>query len=496
MSEQTAESDVSEVTALAEELTFMLVELEFDALFEVEQRGSLVSVGARCASPLSMRLEPREGQIFVYFRCRSTSSSWVGERTDVHDLFSVYLACRLAATGIASCRLIDDPHPAVDIPGEVYARYVVPVQPSRGWYPNDEAGYEKLGELLELLQAVESELHSLDGPCLMPVGSCAMEGRQLQAWGTAASEAFGLGNASMLLRDRHRPDWRYLRTEEDDISLVSSMRFGELLIAHAQGDVDENPGVAARLVRRGSLQNSWQTVDLERAINGLEQLTGQRPVDVLTIPLEDGLVVTTGEFTMSLVADTGRESFQREVDAVLRQHDSFHSWARPDQKFEWIAPISAARFEQMAYDLLSAMPGVCRVRSVGSTNDRDGGRDLLVDYASPMTPEEVAQVGPGEDRSLLVLRRIIVQCKTRRDPTKPVNKASVPDIRDTLEQYNADGYWLFVSSHITSQLIDHLEALQRKYPQVDWWTRIEIEELLRQNPRVAQKYSDVVRSNH
>lgn len=140
--------------------------------------------------------------------------------------------------------------------------------------------------------------------------------------------------------------------------------------------------MSGRLVRRGALQNSWKDEDLANASRVLGDLNLQESADVLAIPLEDCLIVTSGPHTCVLRTDAGKDAYTREVETTLRQHDSFLTWARPAVEFEWATPVDPMRFEQLTYDLLSAEPNVRRVRFVGSTNDPDDGRDLLVDMVT------------------------------------------------------------------------------------------------------------------
>lgn len=187
---------------------------------------------------------------------------------------------------------------------------------------------------------------------------------------------------------------------------------------------------------------------------------------------------------------TGKVTYGEEVEKTIRQQDSFLAWARPASVFEWVSAVDPARFEQLTYDLLSAEPYARRVRFVGATNDPDAGRDLIVDMVAPLTKGEI-EAGEAQNGNLLVPRRVLVQCKTKRDPKKGIGKSDVLDIRDTIERHDADGYWLFASPHITAALIEHLEVLGRKH-YVNWWTRREIEEALRRSPRLIDAYGDIV----
>ena len=144
--------------------------------------------------------------------------------------------------------------------------------------------------------------------------------------------------------------------------------------------------------------------------------------------------------------------------------------------FKWRYPVNPGRFEELISDLLETEVMIQRVRLVGKSNNADGGRDLLI-YKKYMQSE-------GKYGTAL----IIGQCKAYE---KSVNKSHVRDIRDTLDYYNANGFFLAVTSGITTQLIDHLCKLQESRD-VDWWTEREIFKKLRQNSYVVARYLDIL----
>lgn len=485
-------SDDTPAIDLFEYLTSVISNLQL----EISRSGDRFLIRVPCSSPLGLRLEPLDGQVFAYFQCRSTSWHWPGERTDVHDLFSVYLAARLAAAGLASCSLLDEPHPASHVPGELYARYIVPMQPNRGWYTDDSNGREQLVALINALCDVEGELHSLGGPCnTAEEMKFSVDDDALTTWGSDIAEAFELDGDNEkyepILYVRANPNWMYYRTATGDRSVAKSWELGLLIGTSVREEAEERQGESGLLIRRGVLENSWKHDDMVYLKSVLADLNYNDSVDVSVIPLEDCLVVASGPHLCMLRADTGKEAYLQEVEKTLRQQDSFLAWARPAIAFGWVTPIDPKRFEQLTYDLLSAEPNVRRVRFVGSTNNADGGRDLLVDMMTPLTRKEI-EAGGAQGGNLLVPRRVLVQCKTKRDPNKSIGKSDVLDIRDTIERYEADGYWLFSSSLITAQLVEHLEVLNRRFPYVDWWTRIEIEEALRRSPRLIETHNDTV----
>ena len=105
---------------------------------------------------------------------------------------------------------------------------------------------------------------------------------------------------------------------------------------------------------------------------------------------------------------------------------------------------------------------------MGDCNNADGGRDILL-----FKPDNTLT---------------ICQCKAYQ---KNIGKHNVTDIRDTLDHYGANGFFLSVSEGITTHLIDHLCVLKQKYS-VDWWSKREIFSLLRQHPHIADSYTDIL----
>jgi len=144
--------------------------------------------------------------------------------------------------------------------------------------------------------------------------------------------------------------------------------------------------------------------------------------------------------------------------------------------FTWRYPVNPGRFEELIADLLETEIMIQGVRLVGKSNNADGGRDLLI-YKRYMQ-------NTGAYGTILILG----QCKAYE---KSVSKSHVRDIRDTIENYNANGFFLATTSVITAQLVDHLCKMKEKID-VDWWTEREIFKKLRQHSNIADRYLDII----
>lgn len=166
----------------------------------------------------------------------------------------------------------------------------------------------------------------------------------------------------------------------------------------------------------------------------------------------------------------------QERDKIYDRQTYENSILHFSRTFKWKYPIDPRKFENMIADLIETEPLVDSVRLVGNTNQSDGGRDLLI-FKRQMNEFQ-------HYTSIL----IVGQCKAYQ---KTVNKSHVQDIRDMLEYYGAEGFFLAVSSIVSSPLVDHLCKLKEIYD-VDWWTEREIFKKLRQHPSIANSYEDII----
>lgn len=167
---------------------------------------------------------------------------------------------------------------------------------------------------------------------------------------------------------------------------------------------------------------------------------------------------------------------EREKEKMLQRQSVENRILHLNRTFKWKYPVNSGRFEELVADLLETDIRIDRVRLVGKSNNPDGGRDLII--------YKLRRDNEGK----YIQKLIIGQCKAYK---KSVNKSHILDIRDTLEHYNAEGFFVAVTSSITAPLIDHLCKLKEK-KDVDWWTEREIFKKLRQNSYILDKYLDII----
>jgi hypothetical protein len=129
------------------------------------------------------------------------------------------------------------------------------------------------------------------------------------------------------------------------------------------------------------------------------------------------------------------------------------------------------------------------VQPAGPPNERDQGRDLVVNWFTPPGLGQRVAPAEAESASRSMTRKILVQVKTR---SKTVGKADVRDVRDTLDRHNADGFLLVAHPGWSNDLFNYLEGLAEKGLWISIWGPLQLEERLRRRPLVAHRFTDLV----
>jgi hypothetical protein len=459
---------------------------------KIERREAGVMIGVE-GQILRARLDYLDSaRAFVWFIIRTTSWDFGGERTDLHDLLSLTLAALLTATGGASCQLIDEVNPA-GIPGledEIYARLLVPRQ--RG--PVVELGRpEPLRQLLGVAWSMEAMMWRYlhlpeDCPCgkadeaaLLPA-EVAWEERVLRALRRSPSPR-------NFVSRRKWPEWQYLHVPRSAVTVAFAPQLATLLAA---ADVSQPRSAEltaeGQFVRAGDIGSLVAPSVLRRARHVLRQLRDlDDDEEPHLFPLEDRVVASGRRHLIALPADSGWAAFRSGCEQMQQRTRRQLAFFGVDRSFVWASPTPAGRFEEMVGELLERSGQVVWIRQVGATTERDRGRDFVAEWVTATSAEELPQgVSPQ------VRIDVVVQCKA---VGRAVNVSDVPAIIELVEEHQAHGYFLAVSTRLTAPLVDRLTALRqrKRFEVVDWWGRTEIERELRGAPDLLARFADVVR---
>lgn len=149
------------------------------------------------------------------------------------------------------------------------------------------------------------------------------------------------------------------------------------------------------------------------------------------------------------------------------------------ENLEW-GCVGADQFEHLCYDILLRCDRFdsSRMRKLGRTRSRDGGRDIEVwTRGTPGRPPQ----------------KWIYQCKYSSDHRRSISGSNVA-ITDVIDQYTADGFGIMTNVVIDATLYDKMDAIQTSRSkrgltcEIDSWSVLEIERFLATNQDIAKRY--------
>jgi Restriction endonuclease len=434
--------------------------------------------------------ETESSTLMVAIWVRSSSNDWPGERTDLNELFAVMISFALHSRGVSTEHIVVG-HPVVDLPGEVYATYLVPRQPYPTGFPTAEQGLSEVEELI-----VHVSLTPRLGAFVLE--RCGWDGRSEgaatqslskteAAWLALIEGELGIDHEQVTFNARSRPDWTYARTDRG-LSIYRSKELASGLAAwlgHATAARYDGPtGV---VLRRDGLLNFVDRRDLDLCRRLLGRVDTASEADLSILAIDNRVMVLANEHVVLVSADASRSAAAAERERIARRHASEHALLFENARVHWSDRVPGDRFEELVKHVLEQEPGVRRVRFAGGTNEQDGGRDLLVEWDTPLLPIEL---DPDSPAAAYRTRRVVVQCKS---DIGAVGIRRVSGVGDTLSQYEADGYLLVVRSRLTRPLVDRLDqrrASGRAW--IEWWAADELERRLLAHRHVAAAFKDLV----
>ena len=171
----------------------------------------------RPGSPIKMGLETTvEGTVLPYFYVRTSSWNWPGERTDLNDIISTIFAAVIRSDLTACCRFLEVANSFSGVPGELYARYLVPEQPfATGYLADDDSLHNSLRSLISGSFVAEEFVGMLLRACGadQPYTEGAYKARDadLNAWAERIQHILGGRDSRAVYNLRMQPNWWYYR---------------------------------------------------------------------------------------------------------------------------------------------------------------------------------------------------------------------------------------------------------------------------------------------
>jgi hypothetical protein len=421
----------------------------------------------------------------------------LGDRSDYHDLLSLVWAAVLRSMNLASVRLVDIPHPAVE--GELYGRYVLfDRQPPATYISLQEPNYDLIADVLVASQRAAFFFSLLFGALGGDHESEGFDFEAGHAWAATVARQLSLNpdHLDTLNNKRLHPTWSYYRRNDRGIVAFNL----ELPLTRVLPDdiIQVRPAIlesiGGQIVDSGAIKN----VIPEEALRVLLRLTGAYSnrsessatglwLDRSTVllPIESHLICVTNGGIMSLESDCGYRAFLQERDALLRRHQTESRILFSSATFAWHEPLDDELFERLILDLLNREPGVTWARKVGQASASDAGRDVIAEWYLGPAPWQEAKKENALER-----KRIVVQCKGFKTS---INLSKLSDISTIVDFHNAQGYLLVAYPTVTPQVVDYMNSVPaRRNFWADWWTQAEIEDRLRANLDIAERYPDLL----
>jgi hypothetical protein len=467
------------------------IENEFDWDVKAHETNITIYTGF---SGLQITIEVVNDSPKIYFYERTTSWQYDGERSDLHDVISTLLSVFLKLNFDISCALYDVPHPAIETSCEIYARYIIPQQLNSWFNELNENARNKVIELLVGVHAFEMIFWRMVGcPCedcrkeLNPPYEYSYEFDD--NWDQTVQVSLGSKSKQLSLSSRYLPTWNYYKNYSSHISVVKSSMlctFLKLQSKEKLKSVKTISGLNGDLLITDNCSNFTSQKIKKKIYSILKTLDNLEEKNIPIIQLENISVAIGSEHLLFIESLGGLYKFNEEKELVRQRQISENEWLFKPTNLTWAKNIDGGKFEELIKDLLEREPDVTWIRKVSHTNEQDGGRDLIAEWRTSPLPDEKLE----ESKNPYKTRRIIVQCKTSN---KGIGKSEVNDIRDTIEHFGYDGYFLAVSSYTKRNLTDALDKLKigGKF-WINWWTRDEIEKRLVIHKDLIAKYPTIL----
>lgn len=438
--------------------------------------------------PIQFSLNENQKKSFEAFCGYVSTDGWQydGDRTDVHDIYSLCWAAFMRTAGIASSWLIDED--GFCGPHEMDARLMIFHPHSRPMVNSD--AFEKARESLNAWSAFG--YHLLDAvfewekPRELPINFVNIydDEKTYVDWIAPVQNLLRKPRDYTIIK-REDPNWEYFSVLQRGISIVRIPRIRMRALKFVLSTYRPLccSGEHAYLIFANGIANGIPFNAIKKGLILLDK-TGDDCVEPLIVPIESHCLLLGDDTLIAIRENCGREVYDAERSLFEKRRALENQVFFADSHIEWNNVTDPGQFEDMCVDLLICEPGVYRAKQVGNVNDRDGGRDILIDWAIPSEHT-------NQSNQKVNVKRFLAQVKTRG---RTIGKNDVRDIRDTLERHNAHGFLLIAHPRISSALVDYLEDLRlRKKFKIDWWEKRDLETRLRRHPDIARRYPKLIK---
>lgn len=434
---------------------------------------------------LTLFLNLEEDKVSFYFLVRTHDVIYNGDRSDIHIIISMMLASFLKIRTKISCSIFDIAHPVID--DEIWGRYIYPEQ-------YQDSSTNNLAFIENLIQNLFEWRHIFWSLIGCPCEEC-MNNENLTNDRDYNLEQNLVDYTETVSRynsgRRSRPSYSMVYDIDNDITIIKSESLIDylkkiMLLSNYTPQIIT--GINGDIIIDSSIYN-FSNYEAVKEIENVYKIISNNENDEINnfIVIENFIINIKKEYIIAKSISSGIDSFKEEKELIRIRHNSEASILFPIPIFEWIKDPCPSQFELLIKTLLERDVKVKRVRIAAPTNQGDKGRDLIIDWEI-VNKNQVFNAGIPPTQ----IFKIVGQCKASNGS---IGKSKVPDIRDTVEHHDANGFFLAVSTQITYPLTETLEKLNQKQLWTDWWNRDDIEFRLNQNQDLIVKFDKVLKIN-
>lgn len=432
---------------------------------------------------LTLFLKIEDDKLSFYFLVRTHDIVYHGDRSDIHIIISLMFSSFLKVKANISCSIFDIAHPVID--DEIWGRYIYPEQ-----YENPSNNIlEYIENLLHILFEWRYSFWELIG---CPCEKCMKEENLVNERDYDIES--NLNNYTTTINRyniarRVRPAYSIVYDIDNDITIIKSKSLVDYL-KKIVTIFDYNPqkinGINGDILIDSSTYNfvAYGALnEIENVLTSINNNLQNRTNKFIVI--ENFIINIEEEYIIAKSVSSGVGVFKQEKELIRERHNLEASILFPIPIFEWLENPCPTQFELLIKSLLERDVKVKRVRIAAPTNQGDKGRDLIIDWEIADKNQLFYKGVPPSQ-----IRKIVGQCKASNNS---IGKSKVQDIRDTVEQHDASGFFLAVSTQITNPLTETLEKLSQKKLWADWWNRDDIEFRLSQHQDLIPKFDKVLK---
>lgn len=449
-------------------------QLQFDNdIYSISDEEIIVYISSLWGISLHMLLNNESAQYYFVVR----TSSWVydGERSDLHDVISICFAIFLKQKPIYTSYLIQNIYnPATCDDYEMYGRILLPIQGKTILYT--------ISSIQDLIIFSDLFCHLF----LLVLGNNLPEHKK---YGVDISKSFlskiGTLTDNINTTKRNFPKWEYYRNYDEGLTIIDSSMI-LTLISKIFELIEKNQlidGIKSILFFNDQYKHSIRKDEITFLKEKMIFLND----NVRNFIFLENIAITYGKkYLLFWDINCGIDAYKSEKIIIKERHDKEYELLFKPNTISLANEIDGNLFETFVLDLLRKKTNIHWIRKVSHTNESDGGRDFIAEIDTPSRQTDIIYKG----QTPFIRRRIIIQCKAYRSG---VAKKNVIDIRDTIEHYNAQGYFLIVSSYIKRSLTEHLEKFRYENNfYIDWWGKEELENELLKHNELIDKYSNII----